>query len=266
MMGRMPFHWALTGALPALFAMWYVDRLDARRPEPRSTLRKVALAGALSVIPVIIVGLVLMAVGPAEGTYERAAYDSYLVAAGVEELAKILCVYWFVYHRPEFDERFDGIVYGARAGLGFALVENVLYLAQAQTTGDFVAMYVLRAVLAVPGHAMWGAIMGYFLAVRRFDGRGPGLIGGYLWAVFLHGTYDMAIFVQLPLALDGYGSEVQSLLLISILVIAGGGLWLRRLARKALHADDHDEAQRLPPPPPGWQGLPTPPPPPDYKP
>lgn len=270
-MVRMPFHWALTGALPALLVMWYVDRLDAKRPEPRSTLRKVALAGALSVIPVVLIDLLLMQVAPPELTYQRAAYDSYVLAAGVEELAKVLCVYWFVYHRPEFDERFDGIVYGARAGLGFALVENVLYLSQSQSLDQFVTMYAMRAVLAVPGHAMWGAIMGYYLAKRRFDHTGPGLLGGYVWAVFLHGTYDMAIFVQAPLVLDGYGTEVQALLLVPFLIIIVGGLALRRMARTALELDDHDEAQNLPPPPPDWQGAapphpPVPPPPPDWNP
>lgn len=262
----MPFHWALTGALPALLAMWYVDRLDARRPEPRWTLRKVSLAGALSVIPVVIIGLLLMQLAPPELSYERAAYDGYVVAAAVEELAKVLCVYWFVWHRPEFDERLDGIVYATRAGLGFALVENVLYLAQAESFDAFLSTYLLRAVLAVPGHAIWAGIMGYYLAVRRFDRRGPGLIGGYLIAVFLHGTYDLAIFLQAPLALRGHGELAPVLLIIPVVIIIGGGLALRRMARNALHADDHDAAKRLPPPPPDWQGLPVPPPPPDWTP
>jgi len=105
--------------------MWYFDRLDAKRPEPIGTLRRVTLLGALSTIPVIILGLFLMPLSPTDPT-EAAAYVSFVVAGAVEEGAKLLCIYWIVWRRPEFDERMDGIVYGARARMGFALVENVL--------------------------------------------------------------------------------------------------------------------------------------------
>src|SRR5688572_655381 len=166
----MQLHVAALGALPALGAMWYFDRLDARRPEPRGALRRVAVAGALSVIPVAIVEWILMSVQPEMGGYGAAAYSGFVVAGFTEELAKALCVLLFVYNRPEFDERFDGITYGTRAGLGFALIENVFYLLTAANAQGFIVMFVLRALLAIPLHAICGATMGYFLAMRRFDG------------------------------------------------------------------------------------------------
>lgn len=246
---------ALTGALPALAAMWYVDRLDAKRPEPRWTLRKVALAGAISVIPCIAAELALTRVGPHvvgailgaldlehETLYGAALYHGFVVAAGVEELAKLLCVHWFVWHKPEFDERMDGIVYATRAGLGFAMVENVLYLLGTEGGGEFLAVYVARALLAVPGHAIWAGFMGYYAARRRFDRAGPGVIGGYLIAVFLHGAYDAAVFLRAPLIDDGYTAVANGLLLIPVAIIIGGGIVLRRLARRAVLADDASEA------------------------
>lgn len=236
-------YWALTGALPAVLAMWYVDRLDAKRPEPRWSLRKVALAGALSVIPVIVVELALLQVSPEGPSYAKAVWEGVFVAAAVEELAKVACVYWFVWHKREFDERLDGIVYATRAGLGFALIENMLYLTQATTGDEFVRTYVLRAVLAVPGHAIWAGMMGYYAAMRRFDGTGPGLLGGYALAVALHGVYDVAIFAGEPLRADGHEATARALLVVPILVIAGGGLALREMARRALHADDAAEAR-----------------------
>ena len=234
----MSFHIALTGALPALLAMWYFDRLDAKRPEPIWTLRKVALAGALSVAPVVALGLLLLSVAPPVGSYARALYESFVVAAGVEELAKLLVVYWLVWGRPEFDERMDGIVYATRAGLGFALVENVIYLSSHLTASGFLMTFFIRALLAVPGHAIWAGIMGYCAAKRRFDHTGPGLIGGYLIAVFLHGAYDAAIFLGPPLRADGYQSASLMLLLVLPLVVVGGGLVLRALMRSALAHDD----------------------------
>lgn len=237
----MDFQVALTGALPALAAMWYIDRLDAKRPEPRGTLRKVALFGALSVIPVVVVGYALMPFAPAAGSYARALYDSFVVAAGVEEMAKLLVVYWVVWGRPEFDERMDGIVYATRAGLGFALVENVLYLwASADATG-FLVTFIMRALLAVPGHAIWAGIMGYYAAKRRFDGSGPGLLGGYLLAVLMHGAYDAAIFLGPPLARDGNTDMAYVLLIVLPIVIIGGALALRHLTREALRHDDMAE-------------------------
>ncbi len=228
---------ALTGALPALLAMWYFDRLDRKRPEPRWSLRRVALAGAISVFPCAFLEAFLMTIGP-QDLYARALYMGFGVAAGVEEIAKFLCVYWFVWHRPEFDERLDGIVYATRAGLGFALVENIFYLLQTEGHGEFVTVYIARALLAVPGHAIWAGFMGYYAARRRFDRRGPGLLGGLFWAIFLHGAYDAAVFVGDPLRLDGYDAVANLLLLVPLIVVGGGAIALRRMARRALAGDD----------------------------
>lgn len=234
----MDLYLALTGALPALGAMWYFDHVDRKRPEPRWTLRMVALAGALSTVPCVLLAVLFNGLVPPGPTYERALFESVVLAAGIEELAKVLVVYWVVWHRPEFDERLDGIVYAARAGLGFALVENVLYLASVDSMQGFVVTFALRALLAVPGHAMWAGIMGYFAALRRFDREGPGLVGGYLIAVFLHGAYDASIFLGGPLRVRGAETEATLLLLLVPAIIVGCGIALRVMARDALARDD----------------------------
>lgn len=226
---------ALTGAIPALIAMWVFDHMDRHRPEPRWTLRKVALAGALSVIPIALLQLVIKS--PIDGSYEAAAYNGFVVAAMTEEAGKMLCVYWFVWHKPEFDERLDGIVYAARAGLGFALVENVLYLMNAAGTGEFWFLWGARALLAVPGHAIWAGLMGYYVAIRRFDGVGWGFLGGYAVAVLLHGLYDAALFSAPSLVAD-FGEAAQVAVLgIPIAIILFGGLALRKRALLAFQAD-----------------------------
>ena len=130
---------ALSGAIPALILMWLIDRLDAKRPEPRSTRRLVVLAGMLSVIPALILEVAIPALAAGriepEMTYQGSSFQAFIVAAGVEEACKIALVYWVVWRRPEFDERMDGIVYASRGGLGFALVENVLYLLHQRLAG-----------------------------------------------------------------------------------------------------------------------------------
>jgi RsiW-degrading membrane proteinase PrsW (M82 family) len=240
---------ALSGAIPAIVAMWVVDHLDRKRPEPASLRRLVAFMGMLSVIPAVFLGLVAQNMvgdlfAPVDATYRGAAFKSFVVAAGVEEACKIAVVYWIVWQQVELDERLDGIVYASRAGLGFALVENVVYLGLAATTlEDQLTMWLLRAVFAVPCHAMWTGMIGAFAARRRFDDRGIGLLGGYLVAVAFHGFYDLALFAQQPLIEDGHTAIARVALAVPIALTIVSFFVLRRLARDALRHDDADAAR-----------------------
>lgn len=240
---------ALLGAIPALIAMAIVDRMDAKRPEPRSTLRRVVLAGSISALPVILVAELLKLVGPTAG-WAGVLYMSFVLAALPEEAAKVGSMVLMAWRRPEFDERMDGITYGAHAGLGFALVENVGYLLlMPHNLEEYLAMFVGRAVLAVPGHAIWGGIAGYYAARRRFDGRGIGWLGGLGLAVLMHGLYDTWVFGA-PLAVS-QGHEWLTIGVAGIpvvfylgptLIIVGGALMLRNLAKRAIADDDRDDA------------------------
>jgi RsiW-degrading membrane proteinase PrsW (M82 family) len=244
----MGFTYALAGMIPALLAMYYVDRLDAARPEPRWQLRKVAILGGLATIPVIFIEKGFDAVGFNPHSPIGALFTSYVTAGFTEETAKALVLLLAVWRHPAFDERMDGIVYATRAGLGFALVENVGYLLGTKTAGGFAGMFIARAILAVPLHAICAGFMGYYAAIKRFDNRGPGMLGGLLIAIFLHGTYDGAIFMcgALP-----KGSEALVLLLLPVplAVVLLGLLRLKRLARDALAMDEvaHPGRPRLPP-------------------
>jgi RsiW-degrading membrane proteinase PrsW (M82 family) len=253
MPGNTHLYIALSGFVPAVLAMWIVDRLDAKRPEPASLRRKVALFGALSCIPAIIletfVGTIANGQGIPQITYPGAAFESFVVAAMIEEACKISVVYHVVWRDPHFDERMDGIVYAARAGLGFALVENVGYLLMQPNMGEQIHTWILRAVLAIPGHAMWTGTMGYFAARRRFDRWGPGLLGGYLLAVAGHGIYDYSAFVQSPLTIEGYTQYASLMNAVPPLVIIIFWLMMRRWARTALRLDDADAARAMAPAP-----------------
>ena len=246
---------ALSGAIPALVVMYIVDRLDRKRPEPPKLRRLVAVVGALSVIPAIIGESILSGtVGSQLGselTYEGASFNSFVVAAAVEEACKILVIYWIVWYRPEFDERMDGIVYASRAGLGFAAVENVMYIWKQTTISGQITVWVLRALLAVPGHALWTGMIGAFAARRRFDGTGLGLIGGYLLAVAFHGAYDLSVFVQNPLHFEGRDDLAHALIAVPVVLTILAFLVVRSLARTALRLDDAEAARaaQMPPPP-----------------
>ena len=242
------FQVALSGVIPAIVAMWIVDRLDRKRPEPASTRRLVTFVGMLSVIPAIFLeGWLIKGIGASvtpQYTYQGASYHAFVVAAGVEEACKIAVVYWIVWRRPEFDERLDGIVYASRAGLGFALVENVGYLLGQESLNGQMYVWLARAFLAVPGHAMWTGMIGYMAARRRFDGKGLGLIGGYLLAVAFHGAYDCAVFVQQPLHFEGFDSLASMMILVPVALTVIAFFVIRSMARTALRLDDAEAATK----------------------
>jgi RsiW-degrading membrane proteinase PrsW (M82 family) len=232
---------ALTGAAPALAAMFYVDRIDKKRPEPRSTLRRVAIAGALSTLPCFAVEVGLQQAVTIHAPIEGVLFLAFVIAAAVEETAKAICFRFTVWDRPEFDERLDGIVYATRAGLGFALLENIKYLWDARSGA--LLIYVERALLAIPLHAIATGFMGYFAARRRFDKVGPGIVGGWLLAVLLHGAYDATAIGSGIAALEHKSTLAVALLGGPILIVLAGGISLRRAAARALALDDQAEAQ-----------------------
>jgi protease PrsW len=248
---------ALLGALPALLWMRYAEAKDSGRPEPPGALRRMAVAGALAVVPVAIVELIATQVYPSEATVAGALFSGFLVAGLVEESAKAACLRLVVWRRPEFDERLDAMVYAAWAGLGFALVENVGYLTAA-SDGQYAGMFVMRALLSVPLHASAAAITGYYAARRRFDGVGPGIAGGLALAVLLHGTFDFSTFRAGALGESNSGAA-GLFALAAIAVAVAGMVAVRRLARTALAADDADPrlAARQSPGPVHLAGLPA---------
>lgn len=233
---------AALGAVPAVVMMLLVDRLDRTRAEPRWLLRRVALLGALTIVPVLGLELAMVVAGlPARGhDLGTGVLASFVVAALPEEAGKALCLRWLMRHRVEFDERIDGIVYGARAGLGFALVENMTYSLTAKDVHEFVALFVARACLSVPNHATYAAVMGYFAARRHLDGVGPGLVGGLAIAVLGHGLFDLG----LTLAMLGDDTADAAGFLLGVAITLGaaatGILAVIALARRARALDLRD--------------------------
>lgn len=233
---------ALSGALPAIFLMALVARADSKRPEPRKQLYLATALGAFSTIPVIFIQLGLEKAN--SGGMSGALYTAFFVAALTEESAKALALYFAVYRHPAFDERLDGIVYATRAGLGFALVENVGYLFGAESISGFIGIFIVRAVLAVPGHAIFTGYMGYWAARKKFDKVGPGMLGGLVIAILLHGAYDASLFLIAVLPQGPMQLLALPLVLVPLVVVIGGYRRLTAHAREALRLDDLAAAPR----------------------
>jgi RsiW-degrading membrane proteinase PrsW (M82 family) len=236
----------LLSVVPALLLAGYVWYADVTSAEPLGLLVGTFLLGVLFagfaglLNPLFQGALNALLIGqiPFIGT----ALFFYLVVGPVEEGVKLLAVRLYAYRRLSFDAVIDGAVYGAVAGLGFATIENAIYITQ--NTGmasqgmnliaEGGAIASVRA-LAGPGHVIYSAFAGYYLGLAKFNQRhaGPIVLKGLIIAALIHGTYNTLVsFVpEVIAAVLGVGSFAGFILFV--LVYDGiFGLWLvRKLAR-----------------------------------
>ena len=118
-------------------------------------------------------------------------YNAFFCAAIPEEFAKWIIFYWLIKKAKDFDQYYDGILYAIFISMGFALVENVMYVMQ---SGMSVA--IARAITAVPGHMLFAVPMGYYLSLAKFkEGKDAAKYVKLSLAVpiLLHGTYDFIL-------------------------------------------------------------------------
>ena len=182
---------SLAPVLVILFYIWFRDKYDR---EPLGMLIKALLMGIVIVIPVIFVESMLMGLMPQSGKAAEAFYHAFVVAGFTEELFKFLALYILIWRSPSFNEQFDGIVYAVFVSLGFAGVENVLYVMDG---GMQTAL--TRAITAVPAHAIFGIAMGYFLGIAHSykELRNSYLARAILVPIALHGIYDFILMVEI---------------------------------------------------------------------
>ena len=186
--------------LPVVILMIFIYRQDKYQKEPIKSLAKAFIGGMIAIpLDIIIVTGIEHLAGDAAIT--RTVFFSAFLEAGIpEELCKFLIFMLFIWRDKNFDEYFDGIVYATFIGLGFACVENIEYVfSYGFQTG------IVRALLSVPGHFLFGVLMGYFLSLAKFhpEKRGTFMISGLLLAMLAHGLFDWLLMVANILPLIG---------------------------------------------------------------
>ena len=192
----------LSALIPALALLGYIYWQDRKSPEPWHKLLKATLLGVLAIPLTMCIVFPLQAIGIVPDSYNTfgdAVNFSFLGAAIPEELAKLLMLWLFLRKNPFFDERMDGIVYAVCVSLGFAGLENVMYVLG---NTDWMSVALLRAFTAVPGHFCYGVIMGYFYSLAKFDpkNRTKYSILALVAPILAHGIYDTIAFATtLPL-------------------------------------------------------------------
>lgn len=195
--------YVLSAVLPALALMLYIYRQDAVEKEPAPLLLSLGGEGVLAaLIALVLEGLGQRVIGALvrPGTALHTLLIAFLVVAAVEEGAKLALLRRRTWDEPNFNYRFDAVVYAVFVSLGFAAFENLRYVF---SFGLSVALP--RAVLAIPGHMGFAVVMGVFYGQARLrKSRGqaawPGLLLAYLLPVALHGIYDVCCMLGTPLA------------------------------------------------------------------
>ena len=238
-MGAMPVILALSAVVPALLLMWYFWRRDIY-PEPPRVVWATFGLGVLVVLPVGGLGAwVLAGFAGVADPWAAGLGTAFLGAAIPEELGKFLILFYYCRRHSEFDEPMDGLVYGVAASMGFAALENLLYVWQG---GLGVAL--IRALTAVPNHAVFGAIMGYYLVLYHFlpTRRGLYLTQALAVPIVLHGLYDFPLMVSDNLP-EGHWAGPALWAAAFAILTAGLGFALALLQRvRAIQASPADLA------------------------
>ncbi|KGX87986.1 glutamic-type intramembrane protease PrsW [Pontibacillus litoralis] len=185
----------------ALLAFIYLkDRFD---PEPFSLVFKTFILGALLVFPLMFIQY---AFGE-EGLLQSPFLHSFVLSAGLEEFFKWFIFLFFVYKHTEFNGHYDGIVYGVSISLGFATLENILYLFAKGISFAFI-----RALFPVSSHALIGVLMGYYMGRAKYGtntSKNKMIAVALCIPIIVHGSYDFVlevwegtwVFIMIPFML-----------------------------------------------------------------
>jgi protease PrsW len=189
----------LTIALaPVLIILVYIYFRDKYEKEPIGLLLKGLFAGILITVPIAFSEKILSFPVQQFSGLSNAAYQSFIIAGLTEESFKFLAVFLLFWRNREFNERFDGIVYAVFVSLGFAAVENIMYVFDSgMETG------IIRALTAVPAHALFGITMGYYIGMAKFipEQKPVLLVKALLYPIILHGIYNFLLLSAHPVLL-----------------------------------------------------------------
>lgn len=217
---------SITPVIIFMFLIYYKDSIK----EPLGLLMKCFFGGFLSVILTLIIVRFIYPIGDGlSSAFARSFFDAFFQAGFPEELSKLIILYWIVWKHKDFDQHFDGIIYAVFVSMGFALIENLMYVYKG---GLSVAL--VRAVLAVPGHGFFGVTMGYYFSLAKFH-TGPKknefMAKCLLVPTILHGLYDFALMYP--------GNSADNPLLVIVLIITFTiiviATWKRGLKKVELH-------------------------------
>lgn len=185
----------LLAVAPIFIIILYIYVKDKYEKEPKKLLLYSFIFGAIiSIIISTILYVFSSYVLPLPDNYSvwQQFIKAFFVVALIEEFSKYVIVRYYAQPKNAFNEPFDGIVYAVMVSMGFAAVENIMYV-----TNGGIHVALVRAFTAVPAHATFAILMGYFMGKAKFSNNRIKLnLIGLSLAVLFHGTYDFFLFIE----------------------------------------------------------------------
>lgn len=181
-------------ATPILIVIIYIYIKDKYEKESKKVLLFSFLLGAiLSIIITTLLYVFFDLFLPLSDNHSiwQQFVKAFFVVGLIEEFSKYIMVRYYAQPKKGFNEPFDGIIYAVMVSMGFAAVENLFYVLEG---GMEVA--VIRAVTAIPAHATFAVLMGYFMGKAKFsNNRMKWNLIGLSLAILFHGAYDFFLFI-----------------------------------------------------------------------
>jgi RsiW-degrading membrane proteinase PrsW (M82 family) len=214
--------------------VFYIYLKDKYEREPISLLAKSFSYGFLSVVLTLLISIPIEYIIPIDKTsISEQALHAFLLVALIEEFSKFVFVRWVLYKNPNFNEPYDGIVYAVMVSMGFATLENIMYVFE-----EGIGTGIFRMFTAVPAHATFAILMGYFLGKAKFEqNKSHYAIYALGVATLFHGAYDYFLFIS-------FVPGIALGAVVSLVV----GIWLSRKAIKIHQEASPFRILTVPPP------------------
>ena len=180
---------------PVFLIILFIFIKDKYEKEPKRLLLYNFLLGAI--VSIIITTLLYVIIDiPLPLKNHESVFEQFIKAFFVvgltEEFSKYVIIRFYAQPHKEFNEPFDGIVYAVMVSMGFAATENLMYVLQGG-----MEVGIIRAFTAVPAHATFAILMGYFMGKAKFSKNKMVLnLTGLFLAVLFHGAYDFFLFID----------------------------------------------------------------------
>jgi RsiW-degrading membrane proteinase PrsW (M82 family) len=184
----------LFAVAPVMVIILYIYFQDKYEKEPVGLLILSFISGAI--LSILIVSVLYLFTGHFIPLIDKFSIwqqfiQAFVVVALSEEFSKYIIIKYFAQKRTAFNEPYDGIIYAVMVSMGFACTENIMYV----LAGGYETA-ILRAFTAVPAHATFGILMGYFMGKAKFSNNRFKLnMAGLFLAVLFHGAYDFFLFI-----------------------------------------------------------------------
>ncbi|WP_195251574.1 PrsW family intramembrane metalloprotease [Romboutsia sp. 1001713B170207_170306_H8] len=186
---------AISPVLACLIWIYLKDRYDK---EPIIILIKYFILGIVTSILGIGIERLLINTNILDGI-DFIFYISFVVAGLTEESLKALILIPSLLKEKYFNEKLDGIIYSVFLSLGFATIENIIYILY-ENESLILQVSLSRAIISIPAHIMFAITMGYYIGKYKFEEnqikKRQYLMMSVLVPIFIHGVFDFILMIR----------------------------------------------------------------------